>query len=194
MSNKVSNETTKKGGWKIAIFALGVLLIIGATVYSVITRHSDAVGAPSNKGSAPSAVAAAGVNVPAAQGIGDLTWVKKLNSVFTDHDFIFVLLPESDSDLTKKVADQVTMAAAKIEAEGVRVDTLTLNPSNPEFSLTTDRLAITQLPAVLAFSISGNGAIIKGEITETKLLQAYLVVSKPPICAPGSSSGCCPTK
>ena len=192
MSNKVSNETTQKAGWKIAVFALGVLLVVGAVVYSLIIRQSDAVGAPSNKGLAPSAVAAAGVNVPASQGIGDLTWVKKLNSVFTDHDFIFVLLPESDGDLTKKVADQVTMAAAKIEAEGVRVDTLTLNPSNPEFSLTTDRLAITQLPAVLAFSISGNGAIIKGEITETKLLQAYLVVSKPPLCAPGSSPGCCP--
>ena len=191
MSNKVSNETTKKAGWKIAVFALGVLLVVGAVVYSVIIRQSDAVGAPSNKGLAPSAVAAAGVNVPASQGIGDLTWVKKLNSVFTDHDFIFVLLPESDSDLTKKVADQVTMAAAKIEAEGVRVDTLTLNPSNPEFSLTTDRLAITQLPAVLAIGVSGKGAIMTGDITEGKLLQTYVTLSQP-VCAPGSSPGCCP--
>jgi hypothetical protein len=30
-----------------------------------------------------------------------------------------------------------------------------------------------------------------GDITEGKLLQTYLVVSQP-ICAPGSSSGCCP--
>jgi len=38
-------------------------------------------------------------------------------------------------------------------------------------------------------SPTGNGAIINGDITETKLLQAYLTVQQ--ACVPGNS-GCCP--
>ena len=118
---------------------------------------------------------------------------KNLAAKFTDHDFIFVILPGNDSDSTKTLANRVAEATAKIEAKGARVETITLSASDPEFSITTERLAITQLPAVLAISISGNGAIITGDITEGKLLQTYVVVSQP-ICAPGSSPGCCPGK
>ena len=189
MKDKASNNTPKTKWWKIAGFALGILLIAAAATYALTTRNSAASsGLPGN---VPSIGSNTSKSAPAAMGVGDLKWVKNLATKFTDHDFIFVIMPGSDSDFTKTLTNRVADAAAKIEAKGARVDTITLSASDPEFSITTERLAIAQLPAVLAISASGNGAIMTGDITEGKLLQTYLVVSQP-ICAPGSSSGCCP--
>jgi hypothetical protein len=177
--------------WKIAIFALGMILVIVGATYSVVTRHINASSTPLDNGGVPQIGASTDGNASSTLGIGDLVWVQKLNSIFADHDFIFVILPGSDSDSTETLVNRVSDAAIKIEAKGARVETMTLGASDPEFSATTERLAIAQLPAVLAIAISGNGAIITGDITEGKLLQTYLTVSQP-ICAPGSSSGCCP--
>jgi hypothetical protein len=102
-----------------------------------------------------------------------------------------VILPGNDTNLNNTLANRISDATAKIEARHTSVGTFTLNASDPEFSVTTERLAITQLPAVLAISTTGNGAIITGDITEGKLLQTYVTISQP-VCAPGSSSGCCP--
>ena len=189
MKDKASNKTPKRQWWKIAGFALGILLIAAAATYALTTRNSAASSGP--LGNVPSIGSNTSKSAPAAMGVGDLKWAKNLATKFTDHDFIFVIMPGSDSDFTKTLTNRVSDAAAKIEAKGARVDTITLSASDPEFSITTERLAIAQLPAVLAISASGNGAIMTGDITEGKLLQTYLVVSQP-ICAPGSSSGCCP--
>jgi len=189
--NTTQQVARKKQLWKIAVFALGMLMIVGATSYSIITRHINASSTPLDNSGIPQIASSTGGNAPSILGLGDLAWVQNLNSTFVDHDFIFVILPGSDSDSTKTIANRVTEATATIEAKGARVDIITLSADDPEFLVTTERLAIIQLPAVLAISVSGNAAIMPGDTTEGKLLQAYVVVSQP-ICAPGSSSGCCP--
>ena len=193
MEDKASNKTPKRQWWKIAGFALGIVLIAVAATYALTTRNSAASNGILGNGKVPQVGSNTGKSAPAAMGIGDLMWVQDLTAKFNDNDFIFVVLPGSDSDLNKTLANRVAEAAAKIEAKGVRVDTMTLSAGNPEFSITKERLALAQLPAVLATSSNGNGAIMTGDITEGKLLQAYLVVSQP-VCAPGSSSGCCGSK
>jgi hypothetical protein len=190
MKDKASNKTPKRQWWKIAGFALGIILIAAAATYALTTRNSAASSGPLGNGNVPSIGSNTGKSAPATMGVGDLKWAKNVATKFTDHDFIFVILPENGSDLTKTLTNRVAEAAVKIEAKGARVETMTLSATDPEFSITMERLAITQLPAVLAISISGNGAILTGDITEGKLLQTYLVVAQP-ICAPGSSSGCC---
>jgi len=191
MKDKASNKTPKRQWWKIAGFALGILLIAAAATYALTTRNSAASSGPLGNGNVPSIGSNTSKSAPAVMGVGDLKWTKNLAAKFTDHDFIFVIMPGSDNSSNETLANRVSEASAKIEARGARVDTITLSASDPEFSITTERLAITQLPAVLAIAISGNGAIMTGDITEGKLLQTYLVVSQP-VCAPGSSPGCCP--
>jgi hypothetical protein len=192
MKDKVSNKTPKRQWWKIASLALGILLIAAAATYSLTTRNSAASSVPLTNGTVPSIGSNTSQSAPAATGVvGDLKWAKNLTAKFTDHDLIFVILPGSDGDSTNTLANRISDAAAKIEARGARVETITLSPDDPEFSITMKRLAIGGLPAVLAIGISGNGAIITGDITEGKLLQTYLTVSQP-VCAPGGSSGCCP--
>jgi hypothetical protein len=182
-----------KKRWKIAVFALGMLMVIGATAYSLITRHTSASPVPLNNIGVPQIASSNCGNALSTLGIGDLLWAQELNTIFTDHNLIFVILPGNDTNLNNTLANRISDATAKIEARHTSVGTFTLNASDPEFSVTMERLAITQLPAVLAISTTGNGAIITGDITEGKLLQTYVVV-KQPICVPGGSSGCCSGK
>ena len=191
MKDKASDKTQKRQWWKIAGFTLGILLIAAAATYAMTTRNSAASSGA--LGNVPSIGSNTGKSAPDTMGIGDLKWAKNLAAKFADHDFIFVILPENDNNSTSTLTKRISDAAAKIEARGARVETITLSASDPELSITMKRLAIGQLPAVLAIGISGNGAIITGDITEGKLLQTYVVVSQP-VCVPGGSSGCCPGK
>jgi len=171
------DEASSKHRRKIALFAIGMAIVVGVVAYSLIARDSNPAGA------------AAGNETPAATGISELNWAQTVSAEFADHDFVFVVLPGTDG-ATQEIAPIVARAAATIQAQGVRTDILTLNSSDPEVSITAERLAITQLPAILALSNSGNGVILTEEITETKLLQAYLTALQ--ACAPGAGSGCCP--
>ena len=174
---------SKRQWWKIAVFALGMLMVIGAIAYSLIIRHTST-------STVPQIASATYGKALSTLGIGDLLWAQELNTIFSDHDLIFVILPGNDSNSANTLADRMSAATAIIEARHTSVGTFTLSASDPEFSITTLRLAIAELPAVLALSASGNGAIITGDITEEKLLQTYVVVTQP-VCVPGGSSGCC---
>lgn len=180
----------KRQWWKIGVFSLGVCLIIGATAYSLITRHTSASNTPLNTSGISQITSGTCANALASWGVSDLAWAQDLNSTFVDRDLIFVVLPENDSNSTNTLTNRISEATANIEAKGARVGTFILNAGDPEFSTTMQRLAIEQLPAVLALSNTGNGALLTGDITEGKLLQTYVVISQP-VCAPGSGSGCC---
>ena len=185
--------------WKIALCAIAVLMIAGAVTYTLMTRTAASSAVPLTSKPAPStavvdspvstsnpAPSAAAVNAPSSEGVGELNWVKNLNSKFATYDFIFVLFPGND-DATAKADMAVKTALEQIKQNGGAVDTMTLSSTDPEFQATMDRLAIQPLPSVLVIAATGQGAIVKGDITETKLLQAYVSLQK--TCVPGS--GCC---
>ena len=171
--------------WKIALCALGVLMVAGAIIYSLMIRNGAATGASANAATAP---AAAANNAQTSTGIGELNWAKNISKNYANSDFIFVILPGS-ADSTKAVDQAVTGTIDKIKGDGAVADVFTLSPHDPEFQITADRVKISKFPAILLLSSTGYGAIINGDITETKLLQAYLTVQQ--ACIPGNS-GCCP--
>ena len=182
MNKKQSNNS--KQWLKIGLCILGVLMIAGAVTYVVLTRQASA----SSASSTPPATAGVATNTQSTGGIDGLNWVKDVNTKFTNKDFLFVLLP-GDTVLTKKTEQTVSSAVEKIMQDGVSVGVFPLDPKDQEVAITAKRLSITSLPAVLLFSSQGRGAIISGDITETKLLQAYLTLMQ--ACVPGNS-GCCP--
>ncbi|MEI6186800.1 MAG: hypothetical protein WCP43_06310 [Dehalococcoidia bacterium] len=185
MDNKRNVNSNHSKWWKIGLCALGVLMIAGAIIYSLVIRNGTAVGASANTAATPTAAAN---NAQTSAGIGDLNWTKNLSKNYANSGFIFVILPGS-ADSTKAVDQTIAGTIEKIKGDGSVVDVYTLNSQDPEFQITADRLKITKFPAVLLFAATGNGAIINGDITETKLLQAYLTVQQ--ACVPGNS-GCCP--
>lgn len=193
MKDKDSNKTPKMKGWKIAGFTLGIILIAAAATYAMTTRNSAASSGALTNGTIPAIGANVSESAPNTFGLGDLAWVQNLAAKFSDHDFIFMIMPGDDSNSNETLSKRVSDASAKIEARGTRIETLTLSASDPEFSITMERLAISQLPVVLAIDKTGNGAILTGDITEGALLQTYVTASQP-VCAPGSSPGCCGSK
>jgi hypothetical protein len=178
--------------WKIAVCVLGVLVIAGAVTYTLMTRTSasstaPATSSPTTPATSSPTPSATATNAPASDGTGEMNWIKGLNSKWQTNDFIFVIFP-GDDDLTGKADQAVKTSLEKIRQAGGAVDTVTLSSTDLEFKVTIDRLAIQKLPAVLVFAVTGQGSIVKGDITETKLLEAYLALQKS-TCAPGS--GCC---
>jgi hypothetical protein len=193
MKYKASNKTPKRQWWKIAGFTLGILLIAAAATYALTTRNSAASSGPLDNSKVPSIGSNTSQSAPATMSVGDLVWAQELPAMFINYDFILVILPGNDSNSTNTLTNRISDATVKIEARGARVGTSTLSASDPEFSVTMQRLAITELPAVLAIGKFGNAAIMTGDITEGKLLQTYVTLSQP-VCAPGSSPGCCSGK
>jgi uncharacterized protein (UPF0333 family) len=170
--------------WKIALCVLGVLMIAGAVTYTLVTRTSAATASQAANLSKTATTA----NVAAPGGQGELNWVKNLNTKFESNDFVIVIFPGND-DLTGNADQLVKIASEKIRQDGTSIEAMTLSSTDSEFQPTLDRLAIQKLPAVRIIAPTGQGETIKGDITETKILQAYLSLQK--ACVPGTS-GCCP--
>jgi len=170
--------------WKIALCVLGVLMISGAVTYAMVTRTS-AVTASQAANLSKTATAA---NVATSDGEGELNWVKGLNTKFASNDYVIVIFAGND-DLTAKADQLVKTASEKIRQDGTNIGSMTLISTDPEFQPTLDRLAIQKLPAIRIIAPTGQGETIKGDITESKILQAYLSLQK--ACVPGAS-GCCP--
>jgi len=185
MGKKPKADKNPMNWWKIGLCALGVVMIGGAIIYSLMIRNGANSGVSANAAASPAAPAN---SAQASTGIGGLNWVKDIGQKYVNSDFIFVILP-GNADSTKTVNQTVAGTIEKIKGDGAVADVYTLSSQDPEFQVTADRLKITKFPAVLLFASTGNGAIINDDITETKLLQAYLTVQQ--ACVPGNS-GCCP--
>ena len=189
----------------MVVFAVVMLVVVGLIAYSILTQEIDtadtsASNVPVTPTTSSNAIvttnngestlqeetAGASNNVPATPGNRELTSMENVDNMFADHDFIFVILPASDGDSTMEAIRKVAEAAAKIQAQNIRVGIFTLSRDNPEFANTANIWSIFQFPAVLAFNKDGNGHLVAYGITETKLLQAYLGA-----CG-GTSSSCCP--
>jgi uncharacterized protein (UPF0333 family) len=170
--------------WKIALCVLGVLMIAAAVTYTLVTRTSAATASQA----ANLSKTARAANFAASGGEGELNWVKNLSTKFESNDFVIVIFPGND-DLTAKADQLVKIASEKIRQDGTNIEAMTLSSTDSEFQTTLDRLAIQKLPAIRIIAPAGQGETIKGDITETKILQAYLSLQK--ACVPGAS-GCCP--
>jgi len=169
--------------WKIALLALGVLMIAGAVTYTLVTRTSAATASQAANLSKTAKTA----GFVASDMDGELNWVKNLNTKFESNDFVIVILPGND-DVTRKVEQLVESTCEKIRQDRTSIEFMTLSPADPEFPLTLDRLAIHKLPAILIMAPAGKQQIIKSDITESKILEAYLSLQG--TCVPGTS-GCC---
>lgn len=165
-------------GWKTIVFVVVMLLAAGVTARSLLTRRPGRADTSSTSGPADES--------PLASAPRVLASLEELDGESTDHDFVFVILPGEDEDSLKEIKGPLAEATAKIQATGVGVGTYTLRRGGPGFVKAVDGIGIKQFPAVLALKKGCGGTVIKGDITETKLLLAYLE-------ACGPSSSCCPT-
>jgi MYXO-CTERM domain-containing protein len=125
----------------------------------------------------------------AVKEIGGLS---ELNAVATDMAGVFVFLPGKSETTAKALTAQIRGAAQTIgpKVRG-KVGIFTLKTSSSDYERIAAQMS---LPGVLAL-VKGRGmSAISGEITETRLVQAYVSASSAGGCGPSAGSGCCPKK
>lgn len=110
-----------------------------------------------------------------------------LNQVAADTDAVFILLAAEDQQKMQPVTSEIEAAARKIQSNGSRISAFTLNKDAPNYAQLAKQFPT---PCVLAM-VKGRGMSgVTGEITETKLLQAFVRAASAISCGP---SGCGPS-
>ncbi|MFH1718334.1 MAG: hypothetical protein ABIF19_13355 [Planctomycetota bacterium] len=113
----------------------------------------------------------------------ELDSLASLNKVAADTDAVFILLAADDREGNQAAIKQIEAAAKRIQTSGTRVSAFRLMHGAPNYATLTKQLSV---PCVLAM-VKGGGVsgVSADQITETKLVQAFVTASRP-------SSGCCP--
>ena len=116
--------------------------------------------------------------------IGELS---ELNAVAADMDAVFVFLPGKSEATAKEPTAQIKGAAKTIESQGSKIGLFTLKTDSQDYEQIAAQMAV---PGVLAM-VNGRGmSAVSGDITETKLIQAFVDASSAGECCGGGSTSC----
>lgn len=121
---------------------------------------------------------------PALWG-AELDSLASLNKVAANSNGVFILLAADDKQANQTIANQIEAAAKKIQAAGMHISAFRLKKGTQNYAQVASQFPP---PCVLAMVKGGGASGVAGEITETKLIQAYVAAS-----SPGCGTGCGPT-
>lgn len=111
-----------------------------------------------------------------------------LNKVAVNQDAVFVFLPaKADATIAKETNEAVEAVKRTLESKNIRIGLYTLQSGSPEHANIASQLS---LPGILILSKGRGMGAVSGEITEAKLLQAYVASTRAGGCGP---SGCGPS-
>ena len=117
-----------------------------------------------------------------------------LNKVAADKDAVFILLPGEDRKGAEAASREIEAAIEKIRSSGTSAAAFTLEEGASDRALLVERFSITSFPCVFALGKGCGAAAVSGEITEAKLLRAFVLASRPrsPCGTPCGPSSPCP--
>jgi hypothetical protein len=177
---------------------LGVIVLVaaGAMVARAVIKSNGASATTPTAGFTTTAInGQTPAPVPAASdtvAVKEIDALSELNAVATNLDAVFVFVPGKSVTTVQAPMSQIRDAARKIESQGPKkVGIFTLKTTSPNYEQIAAQLS---LPGVLAM-VKGRGmSAVSGEITEMKLVQAYVKASSAGGCGSSVGSGCCPKK
>jgi hypothetical protein len=106
-----------------------------------------------------------------------------LNKVALSQDAVFIFVPtKTDEPASEKTNSAVLAAQRTLTSKGIKLGLYTLQASSPDYSAISNQV---QLPAILVASKGKGMGAVSGEVTATKLVQAFVASSR--------SGGCCPS-
>ena len=113
----------------------------------------------------------------------ELDSLASLDNAAANFDAVFILLAADDQESNQAASKQIEAAAKMIQNSGTRISAFRLMKSAPNFANFAEQLSV---PCVLVM-VKGCGVsgVSADQITETKLVEAFVTASRP-------SSGCCP--
>ena len=117
-----------------------------------------------------------------------------VDELAADSDFVFVLLPGQDEGQAKAAGKLVDDVLKKISARGVRAGAFTLGTDAHGCAQLVQRFSLESFPSVVAMGRGCGAVAVTAEITEAKLLRAFVLASAPRSSwgTGGRQSGCCP--
>lgn len=111
-----------------------------------------------------------------------------LNKVAVNQDAVFILIPAKKDEIIKTETDKAMLAAQRtLKTNGIDIGLYTLENSAADHSSIAKQVT---LPAILVACKGRGMAVVSGDVTETKLLQAFTASSSAGGCGP---SGCGPS-
>ncbi len=122
--------------------------------------------------------------------LGDfLDSFSSLNKMAVNQDVVFILIPDKDDTTVKKeTSDAVTAAEKTLKTKSVTIGLYTLKTDSTDYPVISKQV---EAPGILV-AVKGKGMVgVSGEITEEKIIQAFVASSSAGGCGP-SSGGCGP--
>lgn len=116
--------------------------------------------------------------------------LSSLNKVALSQDTVFVFIPAAKNEFADDTTKNAVVAAQRdLKSKNINIGLYTLPSSSPDYAALS---AQVQAPAILVATKGKGMAVVTGEVTETKLLQAYMSSTRGGGCGP-SSGGCGPS-
>ena len=182
-----------------------IIIVAGAVLGNSLLRKSrSAVPLPKPGYSAalplkndPAAPLSAAQQSPAAEtrpagkniSFTPLASLSSLDTAARDVDGVFILLVNNETDKTPVMLKEITGAAKTLVSRGTRMSTFELVRTAQDFAMITSQMPA---PGVLVI-VKGRGmrGVQGNDITETKLLQAWIAALQPTSCCPAGSKRVC---
>lgn len=180
-----------RGRWVVGVI---VLLVAGVLVVRAMVKDSGAQANQAAPGftdpTAPVQTAATNEQTAVSDTVvgKEIGAFAELNALTLNVEAVFVYLPGKDETSGKVPASQINGAVRTLESQGRKVGIFTLKRATRDYDQIAAQVAV---PNVLAL-VKGRGMnAVSGDITEPKLIQAFVAASSAG-CGPSAGAGCCP--
>jgi hypothetical protein len=181
---------------KAAICLIVLLAVCGIFVYKAMSAKQKAPAITETAFAAPIANQT-NVQEPAVNSVTDKKMVGEfidsldsLNQIAINQDAVFVFVPAYGNNIVgKETIDAIASAEQKLKSRGLSIGLYTLRFSSPSNEYGNLAAQLT-LPGILVMSKGRGMGAVSGEITEEKLLQAYVASSRAGGCCSGGSTVC----
>jgi len=170
-----------KGGRLKMVISIVVMAAVAAILaYKAFAiRRAGATGGAANY---EMAVAFGSASQGSLDSFGDL------NRYAMDKDAVFVFVPGKKGGNMSKASETAVLSAHKVLIKkGIKVGLFALKNSSPDYKGISSQIPV---PAVLVVSKGRGMAVVSGEATEDKILQAYVTSSRASSCGTGGAAGC----
>ena len=118
--------------------------------------------------------------------------IPALKKLTAENEVVFVLLPGEDQERVQEVSSQIQLAEMTILRQKRSVDSITLPKDADGYAQLQKQFSVASLPCVIALGKGCGTKAVSGEITEKKLLEAFVIASTPASSCSGASD-CCPS-
>jgi hypothetical protein len=166
--------------------AIILVVVAGLVVRATMKNNGGAIDqSASGFGAVPIAEQTPGL---ITQVGNEISAFSDLNTVAADTNAVFVFLPGKNGTDTPPTT-QMQGAEQTLKAKGIKVSSFTLKPGSRDYDAIVAQMPV---PGIVVMVKGAGMNAVSGDITETKLIQAFVAASSAGGCGP-ASGGCGPS-